>query len=180
MDQKGKNDVAGSKFNVYLHLKLKGESWPSFYLYTRYNNESSYLLTSSNLGGSYYNRSLMTYLIIHGFINYSNDTWILNIKNNLLREQDANVIAVDWSQGSAALQGDITSIFTYPPYITAAKNVIVVGNKTAQFLAQLNIDPMKTHCIGHSLGAHCCGVLGKNTKLARITGEFIYIYKRIG
>ena len=144
--------------------------WPNFYLFTRYNNVTSFSLTSSNFNNSYFNSSRRTYLIIHGFTDNANESWTLSIKNNILKTQEANIIAVDWRQGSAALQGDITSVFIYPPYITAARNVITVGNKTAQLLAQLNINPMLTHCIGHSLGAHCCGVLGKNTKIDRITG----------
>jgi len=144
--------------------------WPNFYLYTRDNNASIFLLTSSSLGNSYFNQSSKTYFIIHGFTDDANNSWVLTMKNNILKNEDANVIAVDWSRGSAALQGDLLSIFTYPPYITAAKNVITVGNKTAQLLSQLNINPMLTHCIGHSLGAHCCGVLGKIIKINRITG----------
>ena len=131
---------------------------------------SSFCLTSSNIDDSTFDRTLRTYLIIHGFIDFSNDSWILNIKNAILSQENANVIAVDWSQGSAALQGDIESIFTDPPYITAVNNVKIVALKTAVFLAQANIDPLTTHCIGHSLGAHCCGELGQSNKLDRITG----------
>ena len=127
-------------------------------------------MSTSNFANSNYNQSLKTYLIIHGFLSDGNVTWLINMKEKLLSIEDANVIAVDWKQGAALLVDGITSIFAYPPYITAARNVKIVGNKTAYFLNQANINPPYIHCIGHSLGAHACGAIGKIIKLDRITG----------
>jgi hypothetical protein len=70
-----------------------------------------------------------------------------------------NVIMVDWKEGAVG-----------PDYYEAHLNTKVTGEKTAQFIYKSGVDPATVHCIGHSLGAHTCGHVGKNIKLNRITG----------
>jgi hypothetical protein len=60
-------------------------------------------------------------------------------------------------------------------YYTAAENTIVVGLKLASFLLQLKLNFNKIHCIGHSLGAHCCGFIGKMKQIDRITGQYKFL-----
>lgn len=104
------------------------------------------------------------------------------MKEMLLRE-DCNVVVVNWLAGAG------------PPYTQAVANTRLVGAMTARLMAQLieitGLPPSKTHCIGHSLGAHTCGYVGYdlrrryNYKLGRIIGKVkssvvgitIFIYK---
>ena len=76
---------------------------------------------------------------------------------NLIKMEDVNVILVDWSQGAAFIQPSIKYFLSYLPYLQAAKNTLIVGKKTAAFLNSFGINLSNVHCIGHSLGAHCCG-----------------------
>jgi hypothetical protein len=66
---------------------------------------------------------------------------------------------VDWAGGAAG-----------PDYYQAHSNVQTVGEITARFIYSTRINPMQVHCIGHSLGAHACGYVGRNVKLGRISG----------
>jgi hypothetical protein len=101
--------------------------------------------------------SARTYLIIHGFTDSQNNPWAKKIITNLLSMENVNVIAVDWSKGATFIQSNVNDIFSYLPYLTAAKNTLIVGNRTATFLRLNGVNLSNVHCIGHSLGAHCCG-----------------------
>ena len=81
--------------------------WPKFFLYTRNNQEHYSIVNSSNLLNSNFNRSSKTYLLVHGFTDSANYFWVIDVKNNLLSIEDANVIAVDWEEGAAATNGEI-------------------------------------------------------------------------
>jgi phosphatidic acid-selective phospholipase A1 len=73
-----------------------------------------------------------------------------------------NVIAVDWSGGNKF------------PYGQAATNTIIVAAVTHRLLqAMINVGakPKQMHLIGHSLGAHVSGYIGRTLKnLGRISG----------
>ncbi|RNA11919.1 pancreatic triacylglycerol lipase, partial [Brachionus plicatilis] len=105
------------------------------------------------------NTSKESVLLVHGFSSNAESKRIVLIKDSFLNKYDVNVIAIDWSEGAAA-----------PNYLAAKDNTRIVGHKISQFLRNNQIDPKKVHCIGHSLGAHACGFLGKNLKIRRITG----------
>jgi len=132
-------------------------------LYTRRNPNKKIVLNDQNINLTPFKKESMTRLIIHGFTDNGDNQWVISIKNNLLKLFDDNVIVVDWSDGAVRSVPDI--------YATAAKNTKVVGSMTALFLKKNDFDvSQKVHCIGHSLGAHCCGFVGKESKLKRITG----------
>ncbi|KAL4711041.1 hypothetical protein ACJJTC_015217 [Scirpophaga incertulas] len=82
-----------------------------------------------------------------------------------LSAEDVNVIVVDWSAGA----GDIN-------YATAVANTVTGGQAVARFINWLNqatgSSPAFFHIIGHSLGAHKAGIIGRNLdgRLAYITG----------
>lgn len=71
---------------------------------------------------------------------------------------------VDWSPGA----NDVM-------YIKAAANIRVVGAVTANMLKALkdgqSLSYQDVHMIGHSLGAHTCGYVGRRERgIGRITG----------
>ena len=123
----------------------------NLFLYTRNNALTKYELNSDNLKNSSFNSTLKTYLIVHGYIDSSNNKWVLDIKANLLAAENANVIAVDWGEASSLLGN------SWMPYVDAAGNTKIIGRFVANFLNETNINPQSIHCIGHSLGAHLCG-----------------------
>ena len=55
------------------------------------------------------------------------------------------------------------------PYKQAVTNVPVVGNVVGELVKSIKIHAKETSyttfCIGHSLGAHNCGFIGKSSKL---------------
>ena len=82
-----------------------------------------------------------------------------------------NVIGIDWHE------------MAQPPYYySAAKNTETVGKFIGKKLVidilinTLDQNPKKIHAIGHSLGAHVSGHIGrevqnsKNAKIGRVTG----------
>ena len=92
------------------------------------------------------------------------------------KEQKINIIAIEYA-----------SLVSWDNYFVAATNVIRTGEFVAQNLAQKILvekfaqDPNKIHIIGHSLGAHMAGHMGRSFKnsygksVKRITGKFYLI-----
>ena len=81
-----------------------------------------------------------------------------------LNRGDSNVILVDW--------GDLTR---FPCYLTALSNTKLVAQCAAQmyaFLNQAGASTQKLQCVGHSLGAHICGMMTNHlsAKQHRIIG----------
>ena len=87
-------------------------------------------------------------------------------------KEKVNFFFVDWAE--LAKQ-------TYPTlYDDAAKNTRIIGRQLAKFIAFLkakfSVNMDSVHCIGHSLGSHVCGFLGKNLQknynitMGKITG----------
>lgn len=84
-----------------------------------------------------------------------------DIKNALMRQEDYNIIVVDWS-------------FSSSPYYPLARNrVYSVGVVVARFVEFLReYGTIQMELIGFDLGAHVAGIAGKNTRrrINRITG----------
>lgn len=104
-----------------------------------------------------------TKFIIHGFIDTPLSNWVGDMRDELIKAEDMNVIVVDWAGGSL------------PLYTQATANTRLVGLELAYFINFLvknyNLDPKQVHLIGHSLGAHTAGYAGALVSgLGRITG----------
>lgn len=83
-----------------------------------------------------------------------------------LNNYDYNVFIVDW--------GEISDGLLYNLVQGRTKDVGVFMGQFFSYLATMG-DPGLFHCIGHSLGAHACGVAGKTSQNAgdlagRVTG----------
>ncbi|KAM9324599.1 pancreatic lipase-related protein 2-like [Gastrophryne carolinensis] len=137
-----------------------------FLLYTR-NNQNSYQAISaanpSTISSSNFRTSRKTRVVIHGFTDSGESTWLSDICRKLFQIEDVNCIAVDWSGGSRT------------QYTQASNNVRVVGAEVAYFVDILSknfaYSPANVHLIGHSLGAHAAGEAGKRKSgIGRITG----------
>ena len=144
----------------------KGQ-WPLFKLSTKSNPNDLIDITNASslakLKEADFDNTKKTYLIIHGFTDNLDDpnSWQKQIKDNILSKENANVILVDWKYGAGLYNKDgspLSEGFKKRAfYKIAATNTAIVGKKTAAFLKLNGINLQKTHCIGHSLGAQCCG-----------------------
>lgn len=69
------------------------------------------------------------------------------------------------------------SILTFfPCYLSSLSNMRLVAQCTAQFYSHLTYNgasALKIHCVGHSLGAHICGMISNHLsyKMHKIIGK---------
>nr|AAS21358.1 triacylglycerol lipase-like protein [Oikopleura dioica] len=86
--------------------------------------------------------------------------FIADIFNAIQEKMDGNFIIVNWKKGSSTLN-----------YPQSCSNIRVIGRQIAISLDKIeNLDIENVHIIGHSLGAHMAGYIGKELHLGRITG----------
>lgn len=136
-----------------------------FILYTRLNPSDGQLIRAQNQSIERSNLDIKKKIkfIIHGFIDTPLSNWVKDMRDELLKTQDVNIIVVDWAGGSL------------PLYTQATANTRLVGLEIAYLINYLvknyELDPREIHIIGHSLGAHTAGYAGALVPgLGRITG----------
>ena len=155
---------------IFFFLKLFEYSncFASLNLFTYSQQDKAILLSqASNLssfdGFCTYTRpgeKCKNFLITHGFLSNGNVTWINNMKANLfeLYNSSVNIFVIDWSNGS------ITG-YDYEKAINnmETKSVIETYKVLKGISAQISSSNglIDFHCIGHSLGAHYCGLISK-------------------
>ncbi|XP_055447697.1 pancreatic triacylglycerol lipase [Psammomys obesus] len=151
---------------------LKGLPWSPkqintrFLLYTNENPKNYQQITAdaSSIRRSNFNTNRKTRIIIHGFTDTGEGSWLANICTNMFKVEKVNCICVDWKGGSRTT------------YSQACQNVRVVGAEVAYLAntlkSQLGYSLNNVHLIGHSLGSHIAGEAGKRTfgAIGRITG----------
>lgn len=156
-------NILGKKYLPASPAKIK----PRFYLFTQQNKEVAEELFPYNhsaISSSGFDSRKMAVIIIHGFSSSSQDYRLKDMRKAFLEKFDYNVIMVDWSPGADHVN-----------YLQAAANARVVGAVTAGLVGALkdvkDLDPAHLHLVGHSLGAHICGYVGRRQKgIGRITG----------
>ncbi|XP_040606297.1 lipase member I [Mesocricetus auratus] len=135
-------------------------------MYSRDNlNCAEPLFVSNNSVNEHFNLSKKTVWIIHGYRPLgSTPKWLSKFIKVVLKQEDVNLIVVDWNQGATTLI-----------YTRAVKNTRIVAEMLSQCIQILlnhgaSLDNF--HLIGMSLGAHVSGFVGKlfHGKLGRITG----------
>ncbi|XP_014247562.1 pancreatic triacylglycerol lipase-like [Cimex lectularius] len=149
-------------------INLSLEGLIKYYLYTSKNSQKFQELWKNDkpsLTTSNFDASKKTIFVIHGYMNNIYSDSIQSIKNNVLKQEDINVIGVDWSLISDHLF-----------YHIIAAEVPGVGAHVSEFVSFLMSNGLKykdIHMIGHSLGAHVASFAAKNLKtgkFARLTG----------
>lgn len=85
----------------------------NFYISTIENSEPTKLLTKEKSNQVDVNKS--TKFIIHGWVENHKVGWYAELKNELLKYEDVNVIYVDWERVAKSY------------YISSAKNTKLVG-----------------------------------------------------
>ena len=110
-----------------------------------------------------------TKIFVHGFTSNGRKYCTQFIEAYASSTWDVNLICLDWAEYADT---------NCPLYIRAAENAVKVGVEVGQkFVSKLLIKTLKQnpgliHVIGHSLGAHLSGHIGRNSgvKIGRITG----------
>ncbi|XP_057660826.1 phospholipase A1-like [Diorhabda carinulata] len=128
-----------------------------YYLYTPETGTKRLTIDIRNpyaLNYSGYDYRKKNAIIIHGFNGTESRTPITILRNAYISRKDYNVFTIDWS-----------TITPFPCYISALSNTRLVGQCGAKFYAYImenGGDARKTTCIGHSLGAHICGMMSNH------------------
>ncbi|CAH0554669.1 unnamed protein product [Brassicogethes aeneus] len=90
-------------------------------------------------------------IIIHGFNGTESKSPMTIIRNAYLTRTDYNIFTVDWEP-----------LTIFPCYLSSLSNTKLVGQCTAKlyaFIMDQGGDARETTCVGHSLGAHICGMV---------------------
>lgn len=98
-----------------------------------------------------FNANLPTRLTIHGWNGGPTSRVNTAVREALFEQARYNVIEVDWSAGAGTVN-----------YISARNRVGPAGVHVADFLRHASLDVRTVTVIGHSLGAHVAGFIGKN------------------
>ncbi|XP_053622734.1 pancreatic triacylglycerol lipase-like [Plodia interpunctella] len=137
-----------------------------YHLFTRNNPQVSQPMLIGNeglLGLTDYDPLRRTIVILHGWRSTATSDVNAVLVPAFLSAENVNVIVVDWSAGGGNLN-----------YLTAVSNTVTSGESVARFINWLNsvtgTSAAHYHLVGHSLGAHQAGVIGRN-----INGNIAYI-----
>lgn len=97
-----------------------------------------------------------TYVIVHGW--HNSNTSLLNtlVSQAVLSHEDYNILVTDWSSAASSL------------YTIARVAVPTVGLAVSTLIVELAIDSSLLTLVGHSLGAHSCGIAGSALNPARL------------
>lgn len=109
-----------------------------------------------------WNPNRPTRLFIHGY--YSDTNTLKRYAKAYLDRGDYNFIAINWLPGAKTIN-----------YVKARYRILEVGKAVARFidyLVTLGLDLNDLTCVGHSLGAHTCGIVGKNLKSGTMANIF--------
>ena len=167
----------------FLQLKCDDDFDIFVKLYTKENYDGTpVFIHNETLNRDYFcylNPSFCSnFIVIHGFQSSSDASWMIEMKDELFkRNPNSNIFLVDWSKGAN---------IGYFKYEKAAKNIrqvfpqlaTLIRNKIEENFLFVNSESrtLNVHCIGHSLGAHTCGLFAKQMRsqyrvtIERITG----------
>ncbi|XP_050075214.1 pancreatic triacylglycerol lipase-like [Anopheles maculipalpis] len=102
-------------------------------------------------------------VLIHGWISDRTNNSITPVRTAYLAQDAHNLLVVDWSTISFLSYGTARDL------VLPVANI--VGNSLANFIQRLGIELSQVHVIGHSLGAHIAGNVGRHFggQLRRVT-----------
>lgn len=126
------------------------------------NNDNLILSSERSINGIQgcrwnWNPRRPTRIFIHGY--YSDRDTLMQYANAYLNRGDFNFIAINWLKGAKTIN-----------YVKARHRVREVGEAVAHFvdyLVTLGLNLNELIMVGHSLGAHICGIAGKNMKYGK-------------
>jgi len=135
-----------------------------FWLYTQQNKVIPFEIKFDELDSvknSHFNPAWPTRYIIHGWQNDGKSEMNIILRDAYLKVGYYNVIIVDWGKGASD-----------PIYNMSRSYIKSVADVCARLIdwlaAELRADIMNIHLIGHSLGGHTAGLIGKAVKGGKI------------
>lgn len=138
------------------------ESAVKFWLYTKKETTRRQILLEdlNSIKSSTFNPSHPIRFVIHGWNNDDKSDAIQMVKNAYLQKGDFNVFSVDWGNGANSLD-----------YYTSRHRIGAVADVTTRFIEflikNMGVKTSQMHLVGHSLGAHTAGLVGKKVKSGR-------------
>ncbi|XP_045475070.1 lipase member H-A [Harmonia axyridis] len=170
------NCVLGGVWNIYdlkywRCLLKKTNECPDndikFYLYTHETGKTKIRIDIRNpysLKLSGWDPNKKNVIIVHGFNGTESKTPMTILRNAYLSRHDYNILTVDWRP-----------LARFPCYLSALSNTRLIAQCTAKlyaFMMDNGAAAEDTTCVGHSLGAHICGMISNhlNVKQHRIVG----------
>ncbi|RUS79034.1 hypothetical protein EGW08_013191, partial [Elysia chlorotica] len=158
-------DIWSSDFtNSFYNLPLCPKNLKvSFLFFDRDHRENATVLQSkTELSDLPFSGTKRSVFVTHGFNDRGGGNWTLTIKDALLETEDLNVVLVDWGYAANSVN-----------YLKPVANTRSVGAMVAKLILDLNQHTgapfTNFHLVGHSLGAHVCGIAGEEIK--RLTGQ---------
>ncbi|XP_075225235.1 phospholipase A1-like isoform X2 [Lycorma delicatula] len=127
-----------------------------FYLYTprgqemRPRVESLVLGSRAWLHASGYDPTLDSVVLVHGYAGVTDSLPIGVLRDAYIRNGSYNVFVVDW--------GGLARIPCYGAAVHNMKPVARCLSQMLTFLRDSGVPVHRTTCVGHSLGAHICGI----------------------
>lgn len=166
-DEQSKDDGCADLTNTTWHQyrQLGSKLQVRYLLLTRKNVDCAQAFTQESLTKtqSYYNTSLQSKVIVHGYRAMgSRPSWVKELGQALLRAEDVNVLIVDWVYGAS---------FAYNLVVENYKEVAIQISVLINQLQKQGSKLESFHFIGVSLGAHVAGFVGTlfEGKIGRIT-----------
>jgi pancreatic triacylglycerol lipase len=129
-----------------------------FLLYTRSNPTTEQRINindPASVAASNFNPAHPTRFIIHGWQGSAQSNANLWMRAAYLARGDFNCISIDWGVGAASIN-----------YIAARNNVDPAGELAAEFMEFMltqGADYNRMVVVGHSLGAHVAGFMGRHS-----------------
>jgi pimeloyl-ACP methyl ester carboxylesterase len=112
---------------------------------------------------SYFDKTFTTVIYIHGFLGGGGSDESINaIKSAYLQKGNHNFITIDWS-----LYAKLKPYIVMPslPYYEILDDFRLICDEIAVQLKKIYIGGYKNfHLVGHSLGAQCAGIIGRQLK----------------
>jgi pancreatic lipase-related protein 1/phosphatidic acid-selective phospholipase A1 len=131
-------------------------------VFTRNNPNVGQLITRSSIPPAY-DGAKKSIFLVHGWLGSKDNTWLGNMKDDLLQQGDYNAIIVGWEGGSQQLW--------YPQSASDTRTVgAEIGLVAQNAMANAGTTTANLYCNGHSLGGHVCGHAGTWEHFGRITG----------
>lgn len=172
-DENGNMNLLDMEHDLEEHLNAGGDAAadlrfnPSsdvrIFLFTRRNRDRGQRIQTNNaaqLRDSYFNRAHPSRFIIHGWKGSGEANINRVIRHAYFGRGDFNVFVVDWGAGAN------------DNYLVSRRRVPDVGRQTAMFIdflvGQTSISFASITVIGHSLGGHAAGFVGKRVTRGRI------------
>lgn len=120
-------------------------------------------MISDGKSRQWFNLDLPLKVLIHGWQGDRNHITIEPVKNAYLTRGKCNLLIVDWSSGAGQNYKESRELVAH-----VAKRAAKILN---QFLESFNIPVGAVHILGHSLGAHIAGNVGKyfDGRIGRVT-----------